>query len=117
MSESNGTLTTNGDTALLTNEKDWRLVEDLKILRRAALNRWDVPPQLKRAIVERIDQRLSEGSLSDRALFACAQCLAAFDKNDLAALALLDKIHRLDTGGATENVQQAVRVIIERDDA
>ena len=108
----------NGTTALLSpdDQKRWR--GDLALIRQAVKSRWNVPDEMKKQIVGRIGDVLAlpEGEITPRTLVSLGKTLASFDSNDLKALELLDKIHRLDTGGATENIQQAVTVRIVRDD-
>lgn len=121
MSEGNGTLLPHGETSREEILGDWRqtLREDLKLLRAAVKQRWNVPGETKALAVARLDAMLRNERIlnSPRALTTISKTLSMFDGNDLKALEILDKIHRLETGGATENVQQQVRVIIERDDA
>ena len=114
MSETNGTIQAH---EVLANAEPYALRQDLKVLRDAISARWNIKPETKATMLARIDDLLTAGrALSPRELGSIGRTLAAFESNDLKALEIIDKIHRLDTGGATENVQQAVRVIIERDD-
>lgn len=100
-----------GDTSLLSDPH--RTKSDLALLRRCIRERWGVPAERKRRLVERACEIGEQCPDEDTALSAI-RTTVAMDAADMQALATLDKMERLDAGEATENVAvRTVRYVIE----
>ena len=90
-------------TRVRTNLRMWR----------HALSKWPerIPPNMLEEIAEAINRNLR--SDDDRVSASAIRGGMDILNYRLKLLETLDKMERLDAGEATENVQQAVRIIIE----
>ena len=92
---------------------------DRGLLRRAAgdasRKRWNVTDTDKADFIKalRVALRMSLEAKDGRGVRGCVDTLARLEGQNQADEHLADKNARLDAGQATENVQQAVRIIIE----
>jgi hypothetical protein len=100
-----------GDSGLLA-EDEFALKKDVKLMQRAVRERWGVPKHRRKPIVDRLCD-IAESNPDDELAVSATRVLVTMDQTDMHALEIIDKQQRLDAGQATENVQQAVRIIIE----
>jgi len=78
--------------------------EDLRTLTAALRAGWNVPDDVRRDALA-IAADIMRTSPVDRDRNAAIRLLVQMRKDDVEALALLDKIGRLETGGATERIE------------
>ena len=78
--------------------------EDLRTLTAALRAGWDVPADV-RTDARDIAASIMRSSPVDRDRIAAVRLLVQMRKDDVEALALLDKIGRLDSGEATERIE------------
>ena len=92
----------------------YRLRMDIALARRSVVERWNV--KRKRQVADRMTE-IAETNPDDEIAAAAARVLVTMDAVDIQAFGVLDKVERLDTGKATENVA-AVQYIkgIDEDD-
>jgi hypothetical protein len=78
--------------------------ETMQLLKRAVRNRWPIPDQM-REVAPKIAARIAVEGKTDRERLRAIELLASLDRDNIAALATLDKIERLDGGEATERIE------------
>jgi hypothetical protein len=78
--------------------------DTLRMLVQAVRNRWPIPDDLRQA-APMIARRIALQGATDRERLRAIELLAALDRDNIAALAALDKIERLDGGEATERIE------------
>lgn len=91
-----------GDRALFADPG--RVREDLQMLTSALRRGWQVPDDV-RAEALRVTAEMMRTTTHDRDRIASIKLLVQMRKDDIEALALLDKIGRLETGEATERIE------------
>lgn len=88
--------------------------ETLRMLHAAVKNRWKVPDAMKE-IGPKVAAKIAVEGKTERERLRAVEVLAAFDRDNIAALLHLDKIERLDTEQPTER-QKIEVVYIDRID-
>lgn len=78
--------------------------ETLRMLIQAVRNRWAIPEGMRDA-APKIAARIAMSGATEREKLRAIELLAALDRDNIAALALLDKNERLDGGQATERIE------------
>lgn len=78
--------------------------ETLRMLIQAVRNRWVIPEGMRDA-APKIATRIAMSGATEREKLRAIELLAALDRDNIAALALLDKNERLDGGQATERIE------------
>jgi hypothetical protein len=78
--------------------------ETLNLLKRAVRNRWPIPDSMREA-APRIASQIALAGKTDRERLRAIELLAALDRDNIAALATLDKVERLEGGEATERIE------------
>ena len=91
-----------GDSALFADKHHIR--QDLRTLTAALKAGWNVPEDVRRDALA-IAADIMRTSPVDRDRNAAIRLLLQMHKDDIEALTLLDKITRLETGGATERIE------------
>ena len=80
--------------------------QTMRMLIRAVRERWDIPAEMRLKAPE-IATRIATGDGTDREKLRAIELLAALDRDNINALATLDKIERLEGGEATERIELA----------
>ena len=80
--------------------------ETMRMLRQAVRNRWPIPPTMREA-APKIASRIAVEGATDRERLRAIEVLTAMDRDNINALAMLDKVERLDGGEATERIELA----------
>ena len=80
--------------------------QTLQMLIRAVRNRWPIPDDIRSA-APLIAKRIALTGKTDREKLRAIELLAALDRDNINALATLDKIERLEGGEATERIELA----------
>lgn len=80
--------------------------ETLRMLAKAVRNRWPIPDDIRKA-APLIAKRIALTGRTDREQLRAIELLATLDRDNIAALAMLDKVERLDGGEATERIELA----------
>lgn len=91
-----------GDPALFADKHHIR--QDLRTLTAALKAGWNVPEDVRKDALA-IAADIMRTSPVDRDRNAAIRLLLQMHKDDIEALTLLDKITRLETGGATERIE------------
>lgn len=78
----------------------------LRLLRRAIHGRWDIPEQLLDQLPRLVTQ-IAASSQNDREKLRAVEVLVSMNRDNINALALADKVERLEEGTPTEVVQLA----------
>lgn len=86
-------------------EVDQRHVrETMALIRKAVKNQWNISERVKLETLRTVARIVEEGK-TEREQLRASEIIAAMHRDDLAALSILDKLERLDTGQATERVE------------
>jgi hypothetical protein len=80
--------------------------QTMRMLAQAVRNRWPIPQAMREA-APKIASRIAVEGATDREKLRAIEVLAAMDRDNINALAMLDKIERLDGGEATERIELA----------
>mgnify|MGYP007046849936 CR=1 FL=1 len=78
----------------------------LRLIKRAIHNRWEIPETLM-AQLPKVVTALVASARTDRERLRAVEVLVAMQRDNLAALAMADKIERLDSGTPTERIELA----------
>lgn len=80
--------------------------QTLQMITQAVRSRWPIPEDI-RAAAPLIARKIALNGKSDRERLRAIELLAALDRDNINALAILDKIERLEGGEATERIELA----------
>lgn len=98
-----GSLPVPADTPALVVERGHER-QTLRMLTRAVRSRWPIPDDIRQG-APLIARRIALTGRTDREKLRAIELLAALDRDNIAALAALDKVERLDGGEATERIE------------
>lgn len=84
-------------------EQGLRTSESLRLVRRAVLNKWDIPDEWLPVIPRVAMQILSNSQRCGRERLRAMELIRQLRRDNLDAAAMLDKIERLDANMPTEN--------------
>ena len=84
--------------------------KDILFLRRAAVNGWDIKQESYDRLPAICAAIIADPGSSKRERMAAIRAIQSMDKNRLSAIALHDRITRLDAGLPTEVVDHNIRV-------
>ena len=84
--------------------------ETLLMLQRAVRNRWNVPDEMK-AKAPALAAKIAVEGATERERLRALEVLAAFDRDNIAALVNLDKVERLEADKNTENVSGRIEIV------
>ncbi len=93
-----------------SNEPDHHARETLVLLASAIRNGWQIPEQAMRLAPSVVANMLATGTTREK--LRAAEVLIRMRDSNIAALAVGDKIERLDNGGATEIVYQLNKITL-----
>jgi hypothetical protein len=77
---------------------------DLRRLRQALAGGWDIPAELREQL-PRVVVGMIRDARNDRDRLRAIEVLVAMQRDNVQAVALADRIERLDSGEATERVE------------
>jgi hypothetical protein len=80
--------------------------QTMRMLAQAVRNQWPIP-QAMRDAAPKIASRIAVEGNTDREKLRAVEVLTAMHRDNINALAMLDKIERLDGGEATERIELA----------
>lgn len=93
------------DASGLPCKDDSHLGEHLKMIQSAITQQWVIPVAMRTTLVMRLQEIISDPEVDDRARVNAIKCVQSMARDNADAYIALDKIVRLDKGGATEVVK------------